>query len=58
MEYRSLNELLQEHSEAVTYFSDLPDEVREYVSSQPHSINSLEDLKNIAKSYSEGGKKG
>jgi len=51
MSVRSLNELLQEDSNAVDYFSDLPKEVKEHISGQPHNVHSFQDLKNIAESY-------
>lgn len=52
--YSSLNDLLQQDSEAVDYFSALPEYVKEQVNQRAHSVNSLASLQDYAENLLRG----
>ncbi len=52
--YDSLNSLVADSSEANQYFNNLPDYVREQISSRGDNVNSLASLKDYAENLLRG----
>ncbi len=52
--YPSLNEVLENESDAKNYFDSLPDYVREQISQRSGGVNSFESLKDYAENLLRG----
>lgn len=52
--YSGLNELLEQNPQAATYYSKLPDYVKEAMQERSHGINSYESLCNYVDKLTRG----
>ena len=54
MEYKSLNEMLNQNSDVKKIFDGLPDYVRDQIASRGDSVNTVEGLRDYAENLLRG----
>ena len=54
MKYNDLQSLIEQDSAAKSYFNELPEYVREHISSRGNNVNSFESLQDYAENLLRG----